>query len=171
MKKIMVNILIFLLALCFVGCATNTAGSKNNTSEQVAATNLESWVKSDFETYLHTYPTFRLRNRALSFAGDRNADLKKVAEAMSEYFDGAEPRDIEILNTRIIEQHEITDNSIYVKLQEKYDDITKEELKEITEIATIMVGYMFEGEVRETEIECIKMNNTWFVLRDVAFTS
>ena len=128
---------------------------KKNTPEQVAATNLESWAKSDFETYLHTYPTFRLRNRALSFAGDSNADIKKVAEAMSEYFDGAETRDIEILNTRIIEQHEITDNSIYVKLQDKYDDITTEELKAITEIATIMVGYMFEGEVRETEIECI----------------
>ena len=183
MKKVLAGILLLGILIISVGCKSDltnvnseTSPTRNkqlNSPEEVAAINVESWFEEDFEKMLETYPSFRLRYRALSFAGNRNADIKTVALAMSERYNSA--RAVEILNTYITEQRMFTEYTIYNELKEDYEDITIEEFKKITDVATVKVDYSLttgsETVVLDDELLCIKMDEKWYVLKDGAFTN
>ena len=184
MRKILAWILILGILIITVGCKSDvtnvnpetslTSNEQINTPEEVAAINVESWFEHDFEKMLETYPSFRLRYRALSFAGNRNADIKTVALSMSERYNSS-ARAVEILNVRITEQREFTEYTIYNELKEDYEDITIEEFKKITDIAMVKVDYSLttgsETVVLDQELLCIKMDEKWYILKDGAFTN
>ncbi len=125
---------------------------------------------------LETYPSFRLRKRATRFLGktEGDASIEKVAEAMRAHYT-SEGRNVEILSTLVTEQNELTDYSFFDELKDTYKDITLEEFKKITEIATVKVEYsldnIYETVVLDQDIECIKMDGEWYVLSDGAFTN
>lgn len=169
MKKLLYGLLMLTMTFCFIGCKSGNNLSSPSTPEQIAKINVESGREGDYETYLKTCPAFRVRYHAMSFGIDTNADVKTVARAMSDYY-GSEGRVVEIINVNVVEQHEFTDYAMYNEWKEEYEDlITIEEVKTITEIATVNVSYSFEDVVLDDEIQCIRMGEKWYVLDDEIF--
>lgn len=182
MKKVLVGYLILTLLVCFAGCKDDNLQSNSDilsqgiehslSPEEVASTNIESWFENDFETYLNTYPIFRLKKRASYYVDESvdKTDTEAVAEAMQAEYN-SDGREVEILNAELIEQQEFTDYTIYNDLKEEYYDLTLDEFKTITETAIVKINYALEDVVLEEKIKCIKMNDVWYVLEDMAFTN
>lgn len=160
-KKSLFTIAVVILA-AIIGLVFVTNNNINASPEKLAAAVIKSEYEIDIKTMMKCFPDFAIREIAVDEGLSENASRSEVAKKVQESYRYETPLKVEIIDTEIVGEFDISEYTIY---RELYDYMTDNDYDMITEVAQVKVEFTVDGDEESVQVTCIKMKNKWYFLR------